>query len=76
MRIDQRLSEKVLYWLEKRSDKNLLIQFKNRLTEMPTGKRLDLKRKGYIEREDFHGSFYLTEKGEKLLEIEIEPPFF
>ncbi len=76
MRIDHRLSDRVLFWLEQCSDKNLLIQFKNRLSEISSNKRLDLKRKGYIYREKFHGSFYLTEKGESLLENEIEPPSF
>jgi hypothetical protein len=74
MGISQKLSERVVNWLEKRSDKNLLIQFKNRLTDMPSGKRLDLKKKGYIDREKFHGVFHLTEEGQKLLETEIEPP--
>ncbi|NIU84224.1 MAG: hypothetical protein GWN64_12325 [Candidatus Thorarchaeota archaeon] len=69
------LRDETIEWLEKKSDKNLLEQFKYRLDKLPSNKKFELETKGYITRDGYTGKLYLTDEGEILVKDPVEPPY-
>lgn len=69
------LRDETIEWLERKSDKNLLEQFKYRLDKLPSNKKFELETKGYITRDGYTGKLYLTDEGEILVKDPIEPPY-
>jgi len=66
---------RTLEWLERQSDRNLLRQYRNKLKDIPDSQKRGLKEKGYLKLSFNERKLYITDRGEKLLEKEKDPPY-